>query len=47
MKKSPIICLVGVTCRWWAADPPKNAEPKAFTMPEKAGPDYKISGGVR
>ncbi len=44
MKKCLFVaCLVAVLPAL-AADPPKKAEPKAFTDPDQAGPDFKIQG---
>jgi hypothetical protein len=44
MKKCLFVaCLVAVLPAF-AADPPKKAEPKAFTDPDQAGPDFKIQG---
>jgi hypothetical protein len=43
MKQSLLVASLIIVLPAFAADPPKK-EPKAYTDPEKAGPDFKIQG---
>jgi hypothetical protein len=44
MKRIISVLCIAAVLPVWAADPPKPAEPKAYTDPDKAGPDFKIQG---
>jgi hypothetical protein len=44
MNRILVASALALVLPMFAADPPKPDEPKAFTDPEKAGPDFRIQG---
>jgi hypothetical protein len=44
MNRILVAFALAVVLPAFAADPPKSDEPKAFTDPDKAGPDFQIQG---